>query len=259
MSGGMICFRLVFWGIVLIVLMLPGAFLVGIIGRIAGFRPGTPPGPVEKVFGWFGIIVLGGIMLGMCLIAGLIDWGIATIAENGPGGFQPPNNINLVANPRPIPANWNDANMQKTFLSDLQEFNARVGWGTFGKTGRLGYHVGGSDVIRVNAKPYSNAISMHPPSRSFSTVSYQLGRNQKIFQAWAALNDTEGWVPDSAATFAAFGDGVCLWVSQPNNRAGTMEECRINVEGVDVMELQVHCPGHHGNVRGVWLEPHLFR
>jgi hypothetical protein len=38
-----------------------------------------------------------------------------------------------------------------------------------------------------------------------------------------------------------------------------MESCRISVEGVDVMELQVHCPGHFGNVRAVWLEPQLFR
>src|SRR5947209_9217881 len=97
LMSGMICFRVIFWGLVLIFLMLPGAFLVGIIGRIAGFRPGSKPGTVETVFGWFGIIALGGIMVGGCVIAGLIDYAVATAVEQGgPGGFQQPNQ-NLVA------------------------------------------------------------------------------------------------------------------------------------------------------------------
>ena len=253
----MICFRLIFWGIVLILLMLPGAFLVGIIGRIAGFRPGSKPSTAENVFGWFGIVFLTGIMLGICVVAGLIDWGVSTAMERGPG-WQ--GNVPLVATPRPIPADWNDANMQKTFLSDMPEFNARVGWGAFGKRGKLGYHVGGTDNIRVANKFYPNSLSMHPPSRGLSTVSYRVNRSSKLYKAWGALTDTEGQNPDSAATFVVLGDGLCLWISQPLNRAGTMtEECRINVEGVSTLELQVHCPGNHSHVRGVWLEPHVFR
>jgi hypothetical protein len=255
--SGMICFRLIFWGIVLTLLMLPGAFLVGIIGRIAGFRPGSKPSTTETVFGWFGILFLTGIMLGICVVAGLIDWGVSTAMERGPGW---PQNGNLVATPRPIPANWDEANMQKTFLSDMPEFNARVGWGSFGRRGKLGYNVGAIDTIRVNSKFYPNSISMHPPSRSFSTVSYRLNGNTKLFKGWGALSDTEGQNPDSAATFVVFGDGVCLWISQPLNRAGTMtEECRVNVEGVNTLELQVHCPGNFSHVRGAWLEPQAFR
>ena len=259
----MLWFRVVLWGIVLALLMIPGAFLVGIIGRVAGFRPGSKPGTGETVFGWFGIVFLSSLMLGMCVIAGLIDWGVSSIVDRVQNPHPNPINqpaLDFKPTPKPIPAAWNEATMTKTFLSDMQEFNPRVGWGNFGKKGKLGYPLPIGDNIRVDNKYYPNSISMHPPSTDHSSVTYRLDRQMKLFKAWAAYNDTEhpNLNPESLATFVVLGDGVCLWASNPLQK-GIMETCRISVEGVDVMELQVHCPGHFGNVRAVWLEPQLFR
>jgi hypothetical protein len=269
----MLCFRVIFWGIVLFVWLIPGFFLVGIIGRIAGFRPGSKPGPVETVFGWFGIIILGGVMLGICLFAGLIDYMVASIVERGPGfihdnppfaqpppfGNPPPPNqkpeIRQKPRPLPIRAKWVDAKMEKTFLGDLQEIAPRVGWGNFGKNG---YDVFGNSEIRVNGKPSPNGISMHPPSHGHSSVRYRLTREQKLFVAAAALTDTEnpGFRPQTAATFCVIGDGRLLWMSDPIGQSGASQSCRLSVERVDMLELQIHCPGGHSHVRGVWLEPH---
>jgi hypothetical protein len=250
----MLCFRLVFWGIVLVLALIPGFFLVGIIGRIAGFRPGSPPGAVEKVFGWFGIIVLGGTMLGICMCGGLFDWAITSAVENAT-----PRPLEFNPTARPIPADWRDDNMERTWLSDIQEFNAQVGWGSFGKKGRLGYHLPNGDLVRVDGKHYSNSISMHPPNRGHSTVSYRLNREAKVFKAWAAYNDREhGWNPQTLATYVVLGDGVCLWAANPL-QIGEMKTCRVNVEGVDVLELQVHCPGGHSNVRAVWVDPQILK
>ncbi len=275
----MLWFRIIFWGIVLIVSMLPFFFLVGIIGRIAGFRPGSRPGSVETAFGWFGIIFLSGLMLGICGVAALIDWGVASLAarhqlflpDHQPIGFNPPaannppfnNRPALPQNPRPlpIPAEWMEPEMTRTYLSDMQEFGERVGWGRFGKKGKLGYDVFGNSMVRVEGKYFPNAISMHPPTLGFSTVKYRLNRDAKLFRAEAALTDTEnaGFTPTSAATFAVLGDGQLLWVSPPLQRPGATHACRLSVQNVDVMELQIHCPGSNSHVRGVWLEPHILK
>lgn len=251
----MLCFRVIFWGIVLLVLLIPGGVLVGIIGRIAGFRPGSKVGSAETAFGSIGIVVLSVACLGICLCAGLIDWAVATIVDRAT-----PQPLVFNATPKPIPADWNEEKLESVWLSDMQEFNTRVGWGIFGKKGKLGYHVGGSDNIRVDNKFYPNSISMHPPRNGHSTVSYQIDRNMKLFKSWAAYSDREhgGWNPQTPATFVILGDGVCLWASNPVP-PGAMEACRISVEGVDVMELQVHCPGGNSHVRAVWLEPQLFK
>jgi hypothetical protein len=275
----MLCFRVIFWGIVVIISMVPFFFFVGIIGRIAGFRPGSRPGTVEKVFGWFGIIFLGGLMLAICTVAGLIDWGVATMVERGPNlqfreqpfgqnqpfANDPPfNNRTPVPQdpkPKPIPADWDEADLAETYLADMQEFSVRVGWGSFGKKGDLGYDVFGNRQVKANGKFYPNAISMHPPTNGFSTVKYRLNRDAKLFLAEAALTDTENpnFTPMTAATFAVFSDDQLLWISKPLQRPGARENCRLSVEGVDILELQIHCPGSNSHVRGVWLEPRVLK
>jgi hypothetical protein len=260
----MLCFRFILLGIALVALLIPGAFLVGIIGRVAGFRPGHKPGTGGTVVGWFGIIFLSSIMLGICIFAGLIDWGVSTIVvrvqnlQANPAQPQPIPGI--TPTPKLIPAAWNEADMAKTFLSDMQELNPRVGWGNFGKNGKLGYDLPIGNDIRVDNKFYPNSLSMHPPSHGHSSVTYRLERKMKLFKAWAAYNDTEHahLNPNTLATFVVRGDGVYLWASSPLQK-GAMETCRISVEGVDAVELQVHCPGDFANVRAVWLEPHVLR
>jgi hypothetical protein len=143
----------------------------------------------------------------------------------------------------------------------MQEFNAQVGWGSFGKKGKLGYHVANGDDILVDGKKWPNAISAHPPSNGASRVSYRLQGNAKLFKAWCAFSDIDNNFqhPEAPATFRVFGDGVLLWASPQVRANKQIEECRFSVEGVDTLELQIFCHGRFGNVRGVWLEPHVLR
>jgi hypothetical protein len=262
----MLCFRIGFWLIVAFVALIPFCFLVGIIGRIAGFRPGSQPGTVEKVFGWFGIVILGGMILGICLIGGLVDWGISSALQNMPQFAQP--------QPKFIRPEWDDKKMQLTYLSDMQEFDTFVGWGTFGKKGKLGYRCVYGEDVQVDGKKWPNALSAVPPSFSASRVSYlavppsfsasrvsyRLGGTAKLFKAWVAFSDEDPpFRPESAATFQVYGDGVLLWNSPLVRVNKQIEECRISVEGVDTLKLQVHCQGSNGSVRAVWLVPHVLR
>lgn len=276
----MLCFRLIFWAVVLFILLFPGFFLVGIIGRIAGFRPGSQPGPVEKAFGWFGIVFLTMMMFGICVVAGFVDWVVGTTVENvqqhraqnpppfNPGPFNPPNNppikpapVRKNPAPKPIRPEWDDAKMEKRYLSEMQEFGVQVGWGTFGKKGKLGYFVGNGGDIRVAGQLSPNGISMHPPSNGSSIVKYRLNRDYMLYTAEMGLSDTENpfFTPGSPATFEVYGDGTLLWMSNPMQRITEKQACRLSVEGVEILELQVHCSGSHSHVRAVWLEPYVLK
>jgi hypothetical protein len=267
----MLCFRIIFWGVVLIAWLIPAMFFFGIVGRLAGFRKGPPVSGSEKAFGWIGIIILGSIMVGLCVGAGLIDWAVADFASRLPNDdfinlqpqpqpFQQPA-VLIQPTPKPIRPEWTDEKMEVSFLSDMQEQNVRVGWGTFGKQGKLGYFVHNNDLVKVDAKHFEHAISMHPPNFGHSTVQYRLKRAYKLFRADAALGDVEQphFRAESTARFHVLGDGQLLWLSDPLQQNGSKQHCRVSVEDVDVLELQIHCPGTHGHVRGVWLDPYVLK
>ena len=146
------------------------------------------------------------------------------------------------------------------YLSEMQEFDVRVGYGRFGKRGMLGFGLqfGEQDhEITVGGNKYPHGLSMHPPSSGLSSVSYRLVPKSRTFHGWAALNDTFPGEPAvaTACTFKILGDGKELWTSQPNKEAGKAEAFKVGVQGVDVLQLQVHCPGIQTCTRAVWLEP----
>jgi hypothetical protein len=277
----MLCFRLIYWTVVFVIFMIPGTFFFAAIGRLAGFKPGRKAGAVETAFSWVGLVISGSLMLAICLIAGLLDWGISVAVHHAqdavqhfpppafpqPQPFPPPGNPHKLppqpkpTRPRPIRPEWVDAKLEKAYLTDLPEFNASVGWGQFGKNGKLGYHVGGTDKVQFSGIHYPSALSMHPPSRGFATVKYRLPKDAKLFVAHAALSDTEhpGLRPESPAVFEVHADNELLWHSKPIQENKVSEKCRLGVEGVQVLELQVHCNDHFGHVRAIWLEPHFLK
>ena len=87
----------------------------------------------------------------------------------------------------PNPA-WNEATMAKTWLSDIPESNVRVGWGRYGKNGKLGYEPGGdpnkdADIL-MDGQPFTKSISFHPPDSANppcnSGTAHQLPGKQKL-------------------------------------------------------------------------------
>jgi hypothetical protein len=178
----------------------------------------------------------------------------------GPPGFPAPDEKPA---PVPIPPGWKDADMKRTWLSDMDEFDARVGWGRFGKKGMLGYGVNPGEAdspITVNGQRDPQGISMAPSAALVSTVKYRLGRQQKLFKASVACNDLPpGWGgPAAPMTFKVRCDGRLLWVSDPVRLVGRKQDVTLNVFGVDVLELQVQC-GNGDCARAVWLDPQVLK
>jgi len=178
----------------------------------------------------------------------------------GPPGFPAPDEKPA---PIPIPPGWKDADMKRTWLSDMDEFDARVGWGRFGKKGMLGYGLNPGEVdspITFNGQRNPQGISTAPSGAVVASVKYRLGRQQKLFKASVACNDLPpGWGgPGAPLMFKVRGDGRLLWVSDPLAVVGRKQDVTLNVSGVDVLELQVQC-ATHDCARAIWLDPQVLR
>jgi hypothetical protein len=159
-----------------------------------------------------------------------------------------------------------DPRQKVHYLSDLEEFDVKVAEGRFGKNGELGYGAGDSFQIRVNEKESPNGLSMHPESNTHAVAKYRWGKRAGTFRSFVALNDSagapgrrpgEGKIP-TAVTFLVLGDGKVLWRSEPVDAARIVQECKVDITGVEVLELRVDCPGSNVNSQAVWLEPRVL-
>jgi hypothetical protein len=141
----------------------------------------------------------------------------------------------------------------RTYLSDLQEFECIVGFGTLLKGKNLS-----GDIITTNGVKSYKGLLIHPPSEGFSTVKYRLGGLEAYaVEAKVAIDDA---VRGSATplTFQVVGDGKVLWSSKPIQARGDTQDCRVEVGGVQVLELRVVCPGWYGRAHAVWVDPYLL-
>src|SRR5262249_28619739 len=157
-------------------------------------------------------------------------------------------------------------NRKVRYLSDMGEFDVLVAEKRFGKKGNLGYGAGSSFKIIVMGKNSPNGLSMVPPSDAHCRARYRLGKAAHTFLARASLNDSagapgrppgEGKIP-TPVTFLVLGDGRILWKSNPVDTARKVQECKVDVTGIDVLELRVDCPGSSVNAQPVWLEPRVL-
>jgi hypothetical protein len=158
------------------------------------------------------------------------------------------------------------AGRKAQYLSDMEEFDVEVSEGRFAKQGNLGYSAGGSDKIKVNGKESPKGLSMCPDAGTHARVRYKLGKSATTFLASVALNDSAG-APgrpagegkiDTPVTFEVLGDGKVLWKSKTVDVARKVQQCKVDVTGVNILELRVDCPGSHVNAHTVWLEPRVL-
>ncbi len=113
--------------------------------------------------------------------------------------------------------------------------------------------------VRVHNRPASHGIFMHPPMQpegGTAGLSYKLGGMYARFGAEASLNDGP---PESMTplTFTVRGDGRILWQSHPIRRQDDAERCEVSVRGVDVVTIEVNCPGDPRGAHAVWIEPEV--
>lgn len=111
-------------------------------------------------------------------------------------------------------------------------------------------------VIRVNGKLSPNGIGMHPSFDGPASVSYSLGKQYRTFEAQVSLNESSSG-SHSPIHFRVFGDGRLLWESKPVGTDNDTQDCKVSVEGVDVLKLEADARGMAHGAHGVWLEPML--
>jgi hypothetical protein len=144
----------------------------------------------------------------------------------------------------------------RAYLSDLEELSTRNGPWMFSTNGVIAPE---KKPIEVNGVRSPKGLGMHPPDApGYANVTYRLDRQAALFKGAVALNDTATFIW-SKAVFEVYGDGKRLWRSDPVNRARVLQEFRIPVGTVDVLELRVSSQGSHMGLHAVWLEPRLLQ
>lgn len=214
-------------------------------------------------FGWYGIAswawhrgrggfaqvglpaAVFGLMWLLCLVAAAVSGGAGrgTGGEPGSPGASPPG-VGKVFDAGPF-----------KYLSDLPEYDKRQGTRPFTKNGLSG---DGGQVILVNGYTSPKGLGMHPPDNGEVFVKYRLYKEAAVFKARAALDDSARQ-PGSAVLFEVLGDGKSLWRSEPLGRGGETQECRVDVTGVDVLELRVRAVGSARDLHAAWLDPRVLR
>jgi mono/diheme cytochrome c family protein len=144
------------------------------------------------------------------------------------------------------------------YLAELSEFDVQNGEWPFSKDGTLGNN--NKDKIRVKGNLSPKGLGMHPPAApKTASVKYRLGKQAAQFKAMVAIDDTANfcWTP---ATFSIWGDGKQLFQSKEiAHNHQRSQDCSVDVNGVDVLELRVVCAGHNSGVFAVWVEPRVLR
>ena len=148
------------------------------------------------------------------------------------------------------------ASAPQVYLADLPEFEVKNGASPFTKDGTSGSN---KDSIKVSGKLSPKGLGMHPPpSPGSASVKYRLGKQAAVFKATVGINDTSNFC-FTPTIFTVHGDGKQLfeskWIAAQNPRS---QECSVDVTGVDVLELRVHCVGHNSGSHAVLVEPRLL-
>lgn len=154
------------------------------------------------------------------------------------------------------------ANGAPVYLADLPPLWVNTladrHWG-FGNHGLLGARIDGKLYrIAVNGRHFEHSLGTHPRAGEGSRVVYSLGRSFKTLFGSVGVSDV-GSPLRSTLTFEIIGDGRRLWRSSPINGPGRLLEFGVDVQGVDHLELVVHCPGDNHAAHAVWIEPRLQR
>jgi hypothetical protein len=169
----------------------------------------------------------------------------ATVAPHNPGS-------GVSEKPEPV------RSLPEVYLDDLKEADSKVGYGTLGKHGELGYD---NRAAMFQGRKIPHLLSMHPPANGVAYATYNLNGEYKALRATAALMDIENEpMARSPVMFKVFADGRLLWNSHTIQRLGTGEECALHIDGVKTLRLEADCLGGDMSLASAaWLNPLLTK
>jgi hypothetical protein len=223
--------------------------------RWAGGRGPADPGALRRpavLLGFAWLLCLGSALASVVVPRGGNDVPTTPGSAAGAPGQEGP----AAAGPAWVPTKLFPTGPCR-YLSDLPEFDVKIGKVAFGKNGA----VGDGKRIVVCGVPSPKGLGMAPPwAPAYSAVKYRLGKEAAVFRAVVAVNDTTNWCW-SPATFTVLGNGIELWKSSMPIScmdANRSQACRVEVTGVDVLELRVQCVNGSNGVEAVWVEPRVL-
>lgn len=114
---------------------------------------------------------------------------------------------------------------------------------------------------RINQQELPHSILMHPiprPEGGFARQVYRLNGKYTTFHADVTLNDGP-FRSESPLTFTVIGDGKRLWQSAPVSSQADRQSCTVSVKDVQVLTIQVECPGAPRGAHAVWIDPGLVK
>jgi hypothetical protein len=146
----------------------------------------------------------------------------------------------------------------KVYLAALEPFETRPGPWPLGK-GRIGGDPGNpakSLPITVNGEVYPKGLGLHGNSTpNPATAKFRFNKTATEFRTKVAFDDGNQGRRADPTYFEVYGDGKLLWKSKEINTWKQLDECAIDVSGVDVLELRVGVAGNHNHAHGVWIDP----
>jgi len=229
--------------------------LLTVVSQIAHCRelPKTLGVWVTLELGGFFICLAGALIHGTCkppLFPRWLEFPTVPMAvDRGPPHANP-------APPQPLPPAPTNLFPEGPlrYIVDLPEFHVQSGPWPIKKA-----DCGNGNPIRVRELVSPHGLGMHPPQApGAASLKYRLGAKAEVFAATVAINDTTTWCW-SPAIFAVIGDGKELWHSEwiAHNHARA-QNCFVDVKGVDLLELRVHCVNGNTGAHAVWVEPRLY-
>ncbi len=145
----------------------------------------------------------------------------------------------------------------RLYLDDLKEKEKVVGRGILGRHGATGLSPRKKEPARFlfQGTTPAHSLCVHPPSAGSAYVTYELGGQFEAFTATAAIHDRARREPASAIEFKVFGDDALLWSSRPLKQHGESEDCRVDIQGVRKLKLEIDCTGNNKFALAAWVEP----
>jgi hypothetical protein len=148
------------------------------------------------------------------------------------------------------------------YLADLKEQDYHVGFGDMGRDGKLGYKANDNPALTravVNGKEVLHSLSLHPPAKGIAYVTFKLDGAWRTLLGAVALADGDGRSAATPIEFRVVGDGKILWTSKPMTRPRAPEKLEVRVSGVQVLRLEIDCPGSFMRAHAIWVDPQLVR
>ena len=146
-----------------------------------------------------------------------------------------------------------NATERVAYLSDLPSQNPttlNADW-PFSTHGQIKF-----EPIVVGGVKSPKGIGMHPPESGSARVTYEVPKGAKTFEADAAVNDSSNASSPLTFRVVSTNDGQVLWkTTEPLQKGGSSNRCKVDVNGVDKITLYVDCPGSPAFAHAVWVEP----